>query len=289
MDPMTFICITQFVHGLAYGMLLFLVAAGLSMIFGMMDILNLAHAYIFMLAAYIGYTIAGLINFWAALLFAPLAVVILGMLIERFMLRKIHPFGHIPELVLTIGIGLVIMEFVKAVWGTQSLMLQPPEILTGLVSIGVFRYPMYRVFVIFFSMAIMILMGLLFYKTRFGTIVRAATVDAEMVNALGINVPLVYTVFFGFGTWLAGLAGVVVAPFLSVFPGLADQVGFDAFVVVVLGGLGSMSGAFVAAVLIGLLNSFGIQFIPTVAPLLTFGLMALVLTIKPTGLFGERQ
>lgn len=289
MDPMTFILITQLVHGLAYGMLLFLVAAGLSLIFGMMDILNLSHAYFFMLAAYIGYTIAGMTNFWVALLLAPLVVVALGMVIERFMLRKIHPFGHIPELVLTIGIGLIIMEFCKAVWGTQSLMLQTPEILSGLLNIGVFRYPLYRAFIIFFAVAMMIFMGILFYKTRFGTIVRAATADADMVNALGINVPLVYTVFFGFGTWLAGLAGVVVAPFLSVFPGLADQVGFDAFVVVVMGGLGSMSGAFVGAILIGLLNSFGIQFLPTAAPLLTFGLMALVLSIKPTGLFGVRQ
>jgi branched-chain amino acid transport system permease protein len=286
---MTFILITQFVHGLAYGLLLFLVAAGLSMIFGMMDILNLAHASFFMLAAYIGYTVAQMTNFWVALLIAPLGVVLLGMLVERFMLRKIHPFGHIPELVLTVGISLIILEFVKAVWGTQSLMLQAPDALRGLLTIGVFRYPLYRAFIIFFAVAIMVLMAILFYRTRFGTIVRAATGDAEMVSALGINVPLMYTLFFGFGTWLAGLAGVVVAPFLSVFPGLADQVGFDAFVVVVLGGLGSLSGAFVAAILIGLLNSFGIQFLPTVAPLLTFGLMALVLSIKPTGLFGERQ
>ncbi|MBS3809616.1 MAG: branched-chain amino acid ABC transporter permease [Desulfobacterales bacterium] len=289
MDPMTFICISQLVHGLAYGMLLFLIAAGLSMIFGMMDILNLAHAYIFMLAAYIGYTLAGLTNFWIALLLAPIAVAVIGMLIERYMLRKIHRFGHIPELVLTIGIGLILVEFVKWGWGTQSLMLQAPEVLSGLISIGPFRYPIYRVFIIGFTIAVMIFMLLLFYKTRFGTIVRAATADSDMVNALGINVLIIYTLFFGFGTWLAGLAGVVVAPFLSVFPGLADQVGFGAFVVVVLGGLGSMSGAFLAAILIGLLNSFGIQFFPTIAPLLTFGLMAIVLTIKPTGLLGERQ
>jgi branched-chain amino acid transport system permease protein len=289
MDPTTFIMITQGVHGLAYGLLLFLVASGLSMIFGMMDILNLAHASFFMLAAYIGYTIASMTGFWIALLFAPLVVVLLGVLVERFMLRKIHPFGHIPELVLTVGISLIILEFVKSVWGTQSLMLAPPELLRGLLTIGVFRYPLYRAFIIAFAVVMLLLMALLFYKTRFGTIVRAATADADMVSALGINVPLVYTLFFALGTWLAGLAGVVVAPFLSVFPGLADQVGFDAFVVVVLGGLGSMSGAFVAAILIGLLNSYGIQFIPTLAPLLTFGLMALVLTIKPTGLFGERQ
>lgn len=289
MDPTMFMILNQLMHGLAYGMLLFLVAAGLSMIFGMMDILNLSHAYFFMLAAYLGYSITVVSSFWVALLIAPLILAVIGMVMERFMIRKVHPFGHIPELVLTIGVGLIMMEFAKAVWGTQSLMLQPPELLKGLITIGVFSYPLYRAFLIFFAIAVMVFMVLLFYKTRFGTVIRAATADADMVSALGINVPLVYTLFFGFGIWLAGLAGVVVAPFLSVFPGLADQVGFGAFVVVVLGGLGSMSGAFVASILIGLLNSFGIQFIPTAAPLLTFGLMALVLSIKPTGLFGERQ
>ncbi|MFP4194044.1 MAG: branched-chain amino acid ABC transporter permease [Desulfobacterales bacterium] len=289
MDPTMFMILNQIMHGLAYGMLLFLVAAGLSMIFGMMDILNLSHAYFFMLAAYLGYSITVVSNFWVALLIAPLILAVIGMIMERFMIRKVHPFGHIPELVLTIGVGLIMMEFAKAVWGTQSLMLQPPELLKGLINIGVFSYPLYRAFLIFFAIAVMVFMVLLFYKTRFGTVIRAATADSDMVSTLGINVPLVYTLFFGFGIWLAGLAGVVVAPFLSVFPGLADQVGFGAFVVVVLGGLGSMSGAFVASILIGLLNSFGIQFIPTAAPLLTFGLMALVLSIKPTGLFGERQ
>jgi branched-chain amino acid transport system permease protein len=270
-------------------MLLFLVASGLSMIFGLMDILNLAHAYLFMLAAYFCYSIAVATNFWVALIVAPIIIAIVGMIVERYLIKKIHPFGHIPEMVLTVGIGMVLLEIVKDVWGTQSLMVGAPELLKGFVPIGFLKYPNYRLFVIGFTILVLVAMLQLFNKTRFGTIVRAATTNADMVGALGINVPLIFTLFFGFGTWLAGLAGVVVAPMLSVFPGLADQIGLDAFVVVVLGGLGSLWGAFVAAILIGLLNAYGIQFIPTVAPLITFGLMVIVLSVKPTGLFGERQ
>jgi branched-chain amino acid transport system permease protein len=289
MSGAAFILITQGIHGISYGLILFLAASGLSMIFGLMDILNLSHAYLFMLAAYMAFSIAEVTNFWIALIIAPLAIACIGMLLERYLIKPIHPFGHTPELVLTLGVGMVLLEAVKSLWGTTSLTVMPPDLLQGFIPIGPLKYPLYRIFIITF--AIMILCGLhqLFSRTRFGTIVRAATVNADMVSALGINVPRIYTLFFGFGTWLAGLAGVVVAPLLSVHPGLADQVGLDAFVVVVLGGLGSMWGAFLASLLIGLLNTYGIQFIPTVAPLITFSLMVLVLSIKPTGLFGDRQ
>ena len=289
MSATTFIMMSQGINGISYGMLLFLVASGLSMIFGSMDILNLAHAYLFMLAAYFCYTIATMTSFWVALIIAPLLIALIGMLMERYLIKRVHAFGHIPELVLTVGIGMILLEIVKSVWGTQSLMVSTPEILKGFIPIGFLKYPHYRLLIIGFTVLVLVAMIQLFNKTRFGTIVRAATTNADMVGALGINVPLIFTLFFGFGTWLAGLAGVVVAPVLSVFPGLADQIGLDAFVVVVLGGLGSLWGAFVAAILIGLLNAYGIQFIPTVAPLITFGLMVVVLTVKPTGLFGERQ
>lgn len=289
MSATTFILISQGIHGISYGMVLFLVASGLSMVFGLMDILNLSHAYFFMLAAYFCYSIASVTNFWVALIVAPVILAVLGMIMERYLIKRVHPFGHIPELVLTVGIGMVLLEVVKSVWGTQSLMVAAPELLKGFVPIGFLKYPVYRLFLIGFTILVLVAMVQLFNKTRFGTIVRAATTNADMVGALGINVPLIFTLFFGFGAWLAGLAGVVVAPLLSVFPGLADQIGLDAFVVVVLGGLGSLWGAFVAAILIGLLNAYGIQFIPTVAPLITFGLMVIVLTLKPTGLFGERQ
>jgi len=289
MTGTTFILISQGIHGISYGMLLFLIASGLSLIFGLMDILNLSHAYLFMLAAYLCYSIATVTNFWVALIVAPVFIAILGMVIERYLIKRVHPFGHIPELVLTVGIGMILLEIVKSIWGTQSLMVGTPGLLSGSVPIGFLKYPVYRLFIIGFTILVLVAMIQLFNKTRFGTIVRAATTNANMVGALGINVPLIFTLFFGFGTWLAGLAGVVVAPLLSVFPGLADQIGLDAFVVVVLGGLGSLWGAFVAAILIGLLNAYGIQFIPNVAPLITFGLMVIVLSLKPTGLFGERQ
>lgn len=289
MSATTFILISQGIHGISYGMVLFLVASGLSMVFGLMDILNLSHAYFFMLAAYFCYSIASVTNFWVALIVAPAILAVLGMIMERYLIKRVHPFGHIPELVLTVGIGMVLLEVVKSVWGTQSLMVPAPGLLKGFVPIGFLKYPVYRLFIIGFTILVLLAMIQLFNKTRFGTIVRAATTNADMVGALGINVPLIFTLFFGFGAWLAGLAGVVVAPLLSVFPGLADQIGLDAFVVVVLGGLGSLWGAFAAAILIGLLNAYGIQFIPTVAPLITFGLMVIVLSLKPTGLFGERQ
>ncbi len=289
MSGTAFILFTQGIHGISYGLVLFLAASGLSMIFGLMDILNLSHAYLFMLAAYMAYSIAEVTNFWVALILAPLAIAFIGMILERYLIKPIHPYGHTPELMLTLGVGMVLLEAVKSIWGTTSLTVMPPDVLQGFIPIGFLKYPVYRIFIIVFT--IMVLCGLhqLFSRTRFGTIVRAATVNADMVNALGINVPRIYTLFFGFGTWLAGLAGVVVAPLLSVHPGLADQVGLDAFVVVVLGGLGSLWGAFLASILIGLLNTYGIQFIPTLAPLITFSLMVLVLSIKPTGLFGDRQ
>jgi branched-chain amino acid transport system permease protein len=290
MDPTTAMYVAQGIHGLAYGMVLFLVASGLTLIFGMMGILNLAHASFFMLAAYFCYqalTITG--NFWLALLLAPVAAALLGILVERFLLRKVHAFGHIGELILTIGVSLVILEGVKVFWGTESLPLRVPPILQGLVSIGGLDYPIYRLFVIGLALVVLGIMALLLYKTRLGMVVRAAVSDANMVNALGVNVPLVFMFVFGVGTWMAGVAGVAIAPILTVFPGLADQMGMDAFIVVVTGGLGSIAGAFLVSIIFGLLSSYGVQFVSTLAPVLMFIFMAIVLVIKPMGLFGERE
>ena len=290
MDPKTAMYVAQGIHGLAYGMILFLVASGLTMIFGMMGILNLAHASFFMLAAYFSYQALVMTgNFWLALLAAPLAGAVFGILIERFLLRRVHAFGHMGELILTVGLSLVILEGVKGFWGTESLPIRIPPLLQGLVSIGGLDYPIYRLFIIGLALLVLGIMSLLLYKTRLGKIVRAAVSDADMVSALGINTPLVFMLVFGVGTWLAGVAGVAIAPILTVFPGLADQMGMDAFIVVVTGGLGSLSGAFIVSIIFGLLNAYGIQFVSQIAPVLMFGFMALVLAIKPTGLFGERE
>jgi len=290
MDPVTAMYVAQGIHGLAYGMVLFLVASGLTLIFGMMGILNLAHASFFMLSAYFSYTVLQLTgNFWLALLIAPVAVAALGIVVERFLLRKVHAFGHIGELILTVGVSLVILDGVKAFWGTQNLPLQIPKILQGLVRIGGLEYPLYRLFVIGLALCVLAILTTILYKTRLGMVVRAAVSDGGMVSALGINVPLVFMLVFGVGTWMAGVAGVAIAPILTVFPGLADQMGLDAFIVVVVGGFGSLAGAFIVSIVCGLLNAYGVQFISSLAPVLMFIFMAIVLTIKPMGIFGERE
>jgi len=290
MDPTTAMYVAQGIHGLAYGMVLFLVASGLTLIFGMMDILNLAHAAFFMLAAYFCYqflTMTG--NFWAALLLAPVATAFFGILMERFLLRKIHAFGLMSQLVVTVGVSLVILAAVKIFWGTESLPVKIPPLLSGLVMIGGLDYPIYRLFIIGLSLVVLAIMALLLYKTRIGKIVRAAVSDAGMVNALGINIPLVFTFVFGVGIWLAGVAGVAIAPILTVFPGLEAQMGMDAFVVVITGGFGSLAGAFIVSIIFGLLSSYGVQFVSQLAPVLMFAFMAIVLAIRPMGLFGERE
>jgi len=290
MDPVTAMYVAQGIHGLAYGMVLFLVASGLTLIFGMMGILNLAHASFFMLSAYFSYTVLQLTgNFWLALLIAPVAAAVLGVIMERFLLTRVHAFGHIGELILTIGVSLVILDGVKVFWGTVNLPLRIPEILQGMVNIGGMEYPAYRLFVIGLALCVLVFLAIILYKTRLGMVVRAAVSDADMVNALGINVPLVFMLVFGVGTWMAGIAGVAIAPILTVFPGLADQMGLDAFIVVVVGGFGSLTGAFIVSIVCGLLNSYGVQFISSLAPVLMFVFMAIVLGIKPMGLFGERE
>ncbi|MDI6754610.1 MAG: branched-chain amino acid ABC transporter permease [Thermodesulfobacteriota bacterium] len=290
MDPTTAMYVAQGIHGLAYGMVLFLVASGLTMIFGMMGILNLAHASFFMLSAYFCYQFLSITgNFWAALLLAPVATAFFGVLLERFLLRKIHAFGHVGELILTVGVSLVILAGVKIFWGTESLPVKVPPILHGLVTIKGLDYPIYRLFVIGLALVVLAIMALLLYKTRLGKIVRAGVSDADMVNALGINMPLVFMFVFGVGTWLAGVAGVAIAPILTVFPGLADQMGMDAFIVVVTGGFGSLKGAFIVSLIFGELSAYGVQFFSQLAPVLMFLFMAIVLIIKPMGLFGERE
>jgi branched-chain amino acid transport system permease protein len=290
MSPTAVLYVAQAIHGLAYGMLLFLVASGLTMIFGMMGILNLAHASYFMLAGYFCYTIINLTgNFWLSLLIAPVFAGIAGVLTERFLLRKVHVQGHLAELLITVGIMFVILEGVKLFWGTESMMIRMPKSVDGLVTVAGLTYPIYRLFIIGLSAAILGIMALVLFKTRLGKIVRAAVSDADMVSALGINMPVVFMLVFGIGTWLAGVAGVAAAPLLTVFPGMADQMLMDCFVVVVVGGFGSLMGAFFVALFLGELNSYGIQFIPRLAPVLMFAFMAIVLSFKPMGFFGERE
>jgi len=290
MDPITSMYIAQGIHGLAYGMILFLIASGLNIIFGMMGILNLAHTAFFMLAAYFGYqVIAWTGSFWMALLIAPVCAAFFGIILERFFIRKVHALGHMGELILTVGVGMVVLAAVKIFWGTESLPVAVPPSLEGMVNMFGMEYPIYRLFVIVLALLVLVFMALVLFKTRLGKIVRAAVSDSDMVNALGINMPVVFMLVFGIGTWLAGIAGVVIASILTVFPGLDGQVGMDAFIVVVTGGFGSLMGSFIVSIIFGLLSSYGIQLVSQLAPVLMVGFMAIVLAIKPIGLFGARE
>ena len=281
--------VIQFLHGLAYGMLLFLVASGLTLVFGMMSVLNIAHASFYMLGAYFSYQMLKMVgNFWVALIVCPILVGFLGIAMERFLLRKVHAGGHVQEFVITFGILFVINEAVKWIWGTEPLPVPIPSALSGSVMIMGSVYPAYRLFILFFSLAILALLAYILMKTRLGITVRAAVSDRDMVSALGTNTPFVFMLVMGIGTWLAGLAGVIAGPFISTYPGMALEILVDCFVVTVTGGLGSLLGAIVASFLIGQLSSFGILFIPRFAIVFAFLLMAVVLIIKPTGLFGEK-
>jgi branched-chain amino acid transport system permease protein len=280
---------TQALHGLVYGMLLFLVSAGLTLVFGMMGILNITHAAFYMLGAYLAYTTVQVTgNFWLSLLVAPLVVGALGALVERLLLRRIHAFGHAYELLLTFGLFFMIGEAVRWIWGNYTLQVAVPSGLTGSVPLLGARYPVYRLFILGVSTLICGVMGLVLLRTRVGIVIRSAVSDPEMVSALGINTPLVSLGVFAVGSGLAAVAGVIAVPFLQADPSMGALILVDAFVVIVIGGFGSLLGALLAALMIGELQSFGILWFPQFALVFEFLLMALVLIVRPQGLFGEK-
>jgi branched-chain amino acid transport system permease protein len=279
-----------FLHGLAYAGLLFLVSAGLTLVFGMMNVLNFAHAAMYMLGAYFSYTILQATDqFWLSLMVCPVLLFVVGALIERFLLRRVHVYGHLHELLLTFGLAYIITEVVKWAWGNFPLAVNIGGFLANTVEIIGITYPVYRIFIFVCAVFVGTLMALILYKTRLGIILRAAVNDSEMVNALGFNVPLVFMGVFAFGAALSGFAGVIAGPLLSTYPGMAHEILIDAFVVIVVGGFGSLGGAVIASLLIGELQSFGVLLFPKLSVALVYLLMAVVLIVKPSGLFGEKQ
>ncbi len=305
-------------NGVLYGMLLFLLASGLTLIFSMMGVLNFAHASFFMLGAYFAYQISVGLSFWVALIVAPLIVGIVGAGVERWGLRPVHRYGHVAELLFTFGIAYVIEELVQMVWGRVPVPYEIPESMTGaLFTWQEFDYSIYRVFMLVVSTAIFVALFALLTWTRIGLIIRAAVSDPTHVATLGHDVPRIFMWTFGFGCALAGVAGVVGGNILGTEPAMAIQLGPIVFVVIVIGGLGSLGGALVAALIIGivtrlaifydygigsLLLSLGIEIdaagllrdftrITTaqVAPVLPYLLLVLMLIFKPRGLFGTRD
>jgi branched-chain amino acid transport system permease protein len=279
-----------FLHGLAYAGLLFLVSAGLTLVFGMMNVLNFAHAAMYMLGAYFSYSLLQATDqFWLSLMVCPILLFVIGALIERFLLRRVHVYGHLHELLLTFGLAYIITEVVKWAWGNFPLAVNIGGFLGDTVEIIGITYPVYRIFIFVCAVFVGTLMALILYKTRLGIILRAAVNDSEMVNALGFNVPRVFMGVFAFGAALSGFAGVIAGPLLSTYPGMAHEILIDAFVVIVVGGFGSLGGAVIASLIIGELQSFGVLLFPKLSVALVYLLMAVVLIVKPSGLFGEKQ
>jgi branched-chain amino acid transport system permease protein len=334
-------------NGLSYGLLLFMLSSGLTLIFSMMGVLNFAHASFYMVGAYVGYTVARLAGFWPALVIAPIVVGLLGAAFERTCLRKVHKYGHVPELLITFGLSYVLLELVQLVWGRTAVEFTPPPALQGAaftlvqhsvegirlvwgsapaamcsaaeagVRVVCSPFPATRGFMMLTAVLMLVALGLLLTKTRIGMVIQAALTHPDTVEALGHNVPRVFMLVFGAGAALAGLAGVIGGSTFVTEPNMAFTVGSIIFVVVVVGGMGSLAGAFVASLLIGLIQTFAVALdhsvgsllqgagvalsdaaqantllrltISQVAPILPYLFLVLILIFRPRGLLGTRE
>lgn len=286
---MLLLLLTQLLNSLAFAMLLFLLALGLSLIFGVARVVNLAHGAFYLLGAYLGLALgASLGSFWLALLLVPLLVGLLGVLVERFLLRSLHG-RELEQVLITIGLGFILADLLRAFFGAAIRSVPPPAELAGPLFLGSFIYPKYPLFVLVMGVLLFLLVRLLLARTPFGVQVRAVTADPGMASTLGIQPARVSLLTFGIGTALAGLGGVVGAPMIALAPGLDAQMTLFALIVVVIGGLGRIEGAFWGAILVGLVDGFGRLFLPQLAMFLIFALMALVLALKPEGLLGRRM
>ena len=283
--------LTQLLNGLVTSMLLFVLAAGLSLIFGLMDVINLAHGAFYLLGGYVGLALVRQFDsFWLALILTPLLVGAAGLLLEYGLLRRLYGRGrHLEQVLLTFGVTLVMVDATRAVWGAFVEAVPVPALLAGQVRVVGVQFPVYRLAVIGFGLALALVLWLVIERTRLGAIVRAGVSDAPMVSALGIDIDRVFAGVFAAGTALAGLAGVIGAPVFSLYPGLDSEILILALVVVVVGGLGTLKGAFFGSVVIGLADTFGKALVPESSRFLLFAVMAVVLLARPTGLFGQPE
>jgi branched-chain amino acid transport system permease protein len=280
--------VIHILNGVAFGMLLFLLAAGLSLIYGLMRILNLTHGSFYLVGGYIGLTVMQFTgSFLLALIVAVAVIALLGAVIERFFLRRFH-LDELPQTLLTFGFLFIFSDLALWIWGGDPQMLNVPRLFRGSLSMGYYAYPYYRLFLIAVGLVVAGALWWFQERTRLGTMLRAGVDDAEIARALGINVSLLFTLIFAVGAGLAALAGVLAGPVLSLYPGADFEVLIFAFVVVVIGGLGSLRGALAGALLVGILDDFGKAFFPQFALFTVFVPMAVILVMRPTGLFGRQ-
>ncbi|MEN3793715.1 branched-chain amino acid ABC transporter permease [Fulvimarina sp. MAC3] len=297
----------QALNGIQFGVLLFLVAAGLTLIFGIMDLINLAHGVLYMVGAYFVAMFTAMTgDFFLGLAIALPAALAFGIMLEFLIFRRLYERDHLDQVLATFGLILILNEGVKMIWGAAPTSVPIPEILSGSVPlIGFVQYPVFRIAIIVAGLATALGLYLLVNHTRTGMLLRAGASDGPMVSALGVDIKRLFMLVFGLGAMLAGFAGAMVAPILSVEPGMGDSILILTFVVIVIGGVGSVRGAFVAAILVGLVDTLGRTFGPillrsvmdasaagqagrTLAPMLIYILMAVVLFVRPSGLFPAR-
>ncbi|MEE1867980.1 branched-chain amino acid ABC transporter permease [Pseudomonas auratipiscis] len=278
----------QLLNGLGLGMIYFLIAVGLTIIFGLLNFVNFAHGAFFLLGAYLCYTVVALTgNFWVALLLAPLAVAALAWAVERLLIKRIYHLPHTFQILVTLGIALIIQEASVLIWGPVGKSIAVPQELRGVLIIGDFIYPYYRLFLIGFSALIGLGLWLLLERTRFGALVRAGSESTETVSLLGTNIFRLFSLTFALGVGLAGVAGVLFAPLRGAQPFVGPEILGIAFVVVVIGGMGSFGGALVGGLLVGVVQSMMTTIWPQGASLMIYGAMAAVILVRPYGLFGR--
>ena len=282
----------QFLGGLTTAMFLFLIASGLSLVFGVMRVLNFAHGSFYMLGAYLAWQAVAWLapmagNFWLAALTAALGVAILGGVIERLLLRHLYGREELYQLLLTYALVLILGDAAKVVWGTQQLSVSRPPVLAGGFDVLGTTLPAYNLFILLVGPAIAVAAWLVLTRTAAGRMVRAAALDREMLGALGANVGAIYTGMFVVSSFLAGLSGALVTPIASIVPGMDVEIIVEAFIVVVIGGLGSFWGTFWGAVIYGQVLSFGILVLPSFSLFSVFALMTVILIVRPWGLFGR--
>jgi branched-chain amino acid transport system permease protein len=275
--------------GLSVAMYLWLLAAGLTIVFGVLGVLNFAHGSLFMLGAYFAFTYYGLwgVNFWLAIALSLVSVGVVGYLLERFFLRHIYDQDHAYQLLLTFGFILIFDDLVKMVWGGVAKIPSMPGFFEGTLSAFGRPFPIYNLFIIMAGLVVAVVLWLIFEKTWWGKMVRASASDREMASAIGVNIPTIFTGVFVFGAMLAALGGALGTPVRVVAPGIGGAMIIQAFIITVIGGLGNLKGAFVGAVIVGVLSAYGILLFPVFELFLIFLIMAVVLMVKPQGLFGS--
>ena len=304
----TALLLVQTLNGLQLGILLFLIAAGLTLVFGVMDFINLAHGVQYMIGAYLAAMFCAWTgSFWAGIALTLPAALAFGLLLEVLVFRHLYGRDHLDQVLATLGLIIFLNQAVKTVWGAAPLSVPMPDLLSGSIALmDGLLYPVYRIALIGVGLATAGVLYLLINRTRVGMLVRAGATNAPMVSALGVDIGRLFMIVFGFGAMLAGFAGAMVAPILSVEPGMGDNLLILTFVVIVIGGIGSIRGAFVAALMVGLIDTLGRAFGPqllrvalapaaasqtgrSLAPMLIYILMAAVLFYRPSGLFPVKQ